>query len=315
MDYRDTANLFNVRDFVRFAASRFQQHHLFFGHGTDNAVDEALYLVLAALDLPHGQADAWLDARLSDEERQHLTALIAQRIETRKPVAYLLGQAWFAGMAFYVDERVLVPRSPLVELIEREFSPWVEAERVNKVLDLCTGSGCLAVACALAFPNARVDAVDISSDALEVAARNVDDYDIGGQVRLVQSDLFASLQPLRYDLIVTNPPYVSADQVAEMPEEFRHEPLLGLESGEDGLDCVVRILASAEKHLASGGVLVGEVGINHAALQDAVPELPLTWVDLEHGGEGVFVVAAETLAAHREHLLAVLHERGLEEQA
>lgn len=308
----DTSDMRSIRDFVRFAASRFQQHGLFFGHGTDNAVDEALYMVLSALHLPHEQADAWLDARLSSSEREHLSQLLAQRIETRKPAAYLLNQAWFADLAFYVDERVLVPRSPLAELIEREFAPWVEPDRVRKVLDLCTGSGCVAIACAFAFPEARIDAVDISADALEVAARNVDEYDLADQVRLVRSDLFSSLQPLRYDLIVTNPPYVSREQIESMPEEFHHEPLLGLESGEDGMDIVLRILARAEKHLAAGGVLVGEVGINQQVLEEAVPGLPLTWVDLESGGEGVFVVAAETLAAHREAIEQALAQRGLE---
>lgn len=312
LDTFDTSEMRSIRDFVRLAASRFQEHGLFFGHGTDNAVDEALYMVLSALHLPHEQVDAWLDARLTKSEREHLAHLLAQRIETRKPAAYLLNQAWFADLAFYVDERVLVPRSPLAELIEREFAPWVEPDRVRKVLDLCTGSGCVAIACAFAFPEARIDAVDISADALEVAARNVDEYDLAEQVRLVRSDLFNSLQPLRYDLIVTNPPYVSREQIESMPEEFQHEPLLGLESGEDGMDIVLRILARAEKHLAAGGVLVGEVGINQQVLEDAVPGLPLTWVDLESGGEGVFVVAAETLAANREAIERALAQRGLE---
>jgi ribosomal protein L3 glutamine methyltransferase len=285
--------LTTLRDYVRFAASRFSETGLFFGHGTAGPLDEAAALVLHALHLPYDLPGGYFDAKLIPEERERVLALIERRITERKPLAYLTHEAPFAGLSFYVDDRVLVPRSPIAELIESHFAPWLEAEEVTDVLDLCTGSGCIAIACAHAFPHAAVDASDISPAALEVARINIEKHELGERVRAVESNLYAELGDKRYDLIVSNPPYVNLAEWRALPAEFHAEPRLGLESGEDGLDCVRKILRDAHRHLKPDGILVVEVGSAADALVMAYPEVPFCWLDFERGGEGVFLLTAE----------------------
>jgi ribosomal protein L3 glutamine methyltransferase len=299
--------LHSVVDFIRWGASRFNEAKLYFGHGTDNAVDEALFLVLHALHLEPGLATEMYQARLTDAEKEAVLTLFKRRIVERLPAPYLTHEAWFGGMSFYVDERVLVPRSPFAELIEERFAPWVDEERTEKILDLCTGSGCIAIACAAAFPWAEVDAADISSQALEVAGINIERHQLQDQVRAVQSDLFDGLKGRRYDLVVSNPPYVDAQDMASMPEEFRREPALGLEAGEDGLEQVLRILAQAPDHLTRDGVLVVEVGNSEEALVNRFPEVPFVWLEFERGGHGVFLLQAETLREYRELFQQACH--------
>ena len=287
------ASLDTVADFIRWGASRFNAAGLVFAHGTDNAVDEAAALVLHALHLPH-DVPAWLLAgRLTPDEKQAVVELLERRIRERKPAAYLTGRTWFAGLEILVDERVLVPRSPIAELIETGFAPWIDPQRVSAVLDLCTGSGCIALACAVAFPRSVVDAVDVSPDALDVAARNVEAQGAGGRVRLLRSDLFASLAGRRYDLIVSNPPYLSERELAGLPPEFAHEPRLGLAAGRDGLAFVSRILADVRRHLTDAGILVLEVGSAAESVTQAWPELPFIWPDFTRGGSGVLVLTAQ----------------------
>lgn len=281
-------------DFVRWGASRFAEFGLVFGHGSDNAVDEALGLVLHALHLEPGVPEEVFDASLTRAEKAAVVGLLRRRIETRKPAAYLTGVAWFAGMRFYVDERVLVPRSPIAEWIERGFEPWLDPERVRRVLDLGTGSGCIAIACAAAFPQATVDASDISADALEVAARNVRDHGLESRVRLHRCNGFDTLTQ-SYDLIVSNPPYVPQASYDVLPEEYRHEPKLGLIAGEDGLAIIDDILRKAPAHLNPEGLLVVEAGEAAPALTEKYPRLPFVWLDMTRGGDHVFALVREQL--------------------
>lgn len=295
--FDDTESLITVRDWLRFAVSRFNEAKLFFGHGSDNAFDEAAYLILHTLHLPLDRLEPFLDASLTHVESEGVRAVLERRVRERLPAAYLTHEAWLVGHRFYVDERVIVPRSFIAELLQDQLAPWVEdADAVTDVLDLCTGSGCLAVLAALAFPAARVDAADLSKDALAVAARNVADYDLGARIELLESDLFAALGGRRYDLIVSNPPYVDAASVAALPPEYRAEPALALGSGDDGLDATRRILASAAAHLQPGGLLVVEIGHNRDALEAAYPALPFTWLDTESGDQFVFMLRREDLA-------------------
>ena len=289
------ARLDTAKDFVRWGASAFNRAQLHFEHGTSNAVDEALNLVLHGLALNHDIPPWLLDGRLTEAEKRGVYDLLHRRVEERKPYAYITRHARFAGLDFYVDERVLVPRSPIAELIEAGFEPWIEPERVSRVLDLCTGSGCIAVACAYAFGDAAVDATDISADALEVARINVDKLHVADRVLLHQADVFEGLPEAPYDIIVSNPPYVDAEDMASLPDEHRHEPKLGLAAGQDGLDIVRRILTDAAQYLAEDGILVVEVGNSRWALEQAHPELPFTWLEFQRGQAEVFLLRAEQL--------------------
>jgi len=287
-------DLHSVRDYLRYASSQFSASPVFFGHGTDNVWDEAVQLVMRSLHLPLENNTVFLDARLARTERELILERIRRRVNERVPLAYLLGEAWFMGMPFHVDERVLVPRSPIGELIENGFQPWLGDKTVDRILDLCTGSGCIGIGAASVFMEAEVDLSDISADALAVAESNIELHGVRDRVRTVQSDVFDAIDG-RYDVIVSNPPYVDAGDLAGMPEEYRHEPELGLAAGQDGLDIAHRIIAGAAEHLTPGGLLIVEVGNSWVALDEAYPDLPITWLDFENGGDGVFVVAEQDL--------------------
>lgn len=292
--YHDAQHdLSTIRDFIRFCLSRFYEANLFFGHGTDNAWDEAVALILQALHLPPDTSQKILNAKLTTTEKKHILELIQQRVEKRIPLPYLFKQASFAGLSFYVDERVLIPRSPMAELIETEFTPWINPDRVFRILDLCTGSGCIAIACALAFPESHVDAADISPDCLAVAKINIERYDLSDRVHLYLSDLFNALPKQHYDIIISNPPYVDCEDMAMLPAEFLHEPRLALNAGEDGLEIVKRILAQAKDYLTPEGILVVEVGNSETALQTQFPHLSFMWPSFKRGGDGVFLLTRE----------------------
>ncbi len=294
--FEDTESLITVRDWLRFAVSRFNETRLFFGHGSDNAFDEAAYLILHTLHLPLDRLEPFLDASLTHAESAEVQAVIERRVNERLPAAYLTQEAWLGGHRFYVDERVIVPRSFIAELLHDQLVPWVDdPERITRVLDLCTGSGCLAILAALAYPHARVDAVDLSKDALAVATRNVADYGLQERLELIESDLFAALDGRTYDVIISNPPYVNAESVAALPPEYQAEPALALGSGEDGLDATRTILAEARAHLNPGGVLVVEIGHNRDVLEAAYPTLPFTWLDTASGDQYVFMLQREDL--------------------
>ncbi len=293
-------DLHTIRDWLRWGTSRFNEAKLFFGHGCDNAHDEAAWLILHALHLPPDRPEQlghYLDARLTRHERLAVLELLQQRIARRLPAAYLTHEAWQAGLRFYVDERVLIPRSYFADLLIEGFAPWVDdPHAVESALDLCTGSGCLAILMAHAFPNAQIDAADISQDALEVARRNVADYDLKERVRLAQGDLFAGLGKRKYDLIISNPPYVTTAAMHALPAEYRHEPENALAAGDDGLDIVRRILAGAKAHLKPGGLLAIEVGHNRDLVDAAFPALPITWLDTDSDEGKIFMLRREDLA-------------------
>jgi len=294
--FDDTESLITLRDWLRFAVSRFNEAKLFFGHGSDNAFDEAAYLILHTLHLPLDRLEPFLDASLTHGESEEVQAVIERRVKERLPAAYLTHEAWLGEHRFYVDERVIVPRSFIAELLHEQLAPWVESpDEVTHALDLCTGSGCLAILVALAFPNAEVDAVDLSKDALDVAAKNVADYALQERIELVESDLFAALDGRSYDVILSNPPYVNAESVAALPPEYQAEPALALGSGEDGLDATRLILAQAKTHLNPGGLLLVEIGHNRDALEAAYPTLPFTWLETASGDQFVFMLRREDL--------------------
>lgn len=293
LDYLST-----LRDFIRWGASRMNEARVYFGHGTANAVDEAAALVLHSLHLPPDLHETFLQATLTPGEKRAVLNLLERRVRERKPAAYLMNRAWFMGLPFYVDERVLIPRSPLAELIERQFSPWLaDPDTITSILDLGTGSGCIGIACAYAFPQAKVDLTDISADALAVARRNIREHALEERVDAIQSDLFAALAGRRYDIIISNPPYVSREELRQLPAEYRHEPELGLAAGERGLEVICRILQQAPDYLNDDGILVVEVGNAQGALSEALPEVPFVWLDFERGGEGVLLLTAEQLHA------------------
>jgi ribosomal protein L3 glutamine methyltransferase len=287
--------LLTIRDFIRWGASRFNAAGLWFGHGTGNALDEAAQLVLHVLYLQPGLPDVYLESRLTSIEREEVVALLQRRIEERIPAPYLTHRAWFAGLEFYVNNDVLVPRSPIAELIEARFEPWVDPEGVASILDLCTGSGCIGIAAAIQLPGAMVDLADISEAALAVAQKNIEHHGLEERVRPIHSDLFEALGDQRYDIIVSNPPYVSAAELAALPGEYGWEPRLGLDGGVSGLDFVRRILRNARQHLNPEGVLIVEVGSSAAALEEAFPGVPFLWLGFERGGEGVFLLTVRQL--------------------
>lgn len=283
--------LSTLRDLLRFAVSRCNEAQLFFGHGADNAWDEAVYLLLHTLHLPLDRLEPFLDARLTRDERAAVLRVLERRISERLPVAYLTHEAWLGDYRFYVDERVIVPRSFIAELLREQLTPWIDDPgAVTAVLDLCTGSACLAILAAHAFPAATIDAVDLSPQALAVAHRNVADYDLGERIRLVEGNLFAGLKNQRYDLIIANPPYVNAASMATLPAEYRREPELALASGEDGLDLTRAILAAAREHLRPDGLLIVEIGHNREQLEAAFPTTPFTWLDTTTGDQYVFML-------------------------
>ncbi len=294
--FDDTESLITVRDWLRFAVSRFNEAKLSFGHGSDNAFDEAAYLILHTLHLPLDRLDPFLDASLTHGESEQVQAMIERRVKERLPAAYLTHEAWLGEHSFYVDERVIVPRSHIAELLHEQLVPWIEnPDEVASVLDMCTGSGCLAILAALNFPHAQVDAIDLSRDALEVAARNITDYGLDDRVERIESNLFKALGDRTYDVILSNPPYVNAESVAALPPEYLAEPVLALGSGEDGLDATREILNQAQAHLNPDGLLVVEIGHNRDALEAAYPDLPFTWLDTASGDQFVFMLRREDL--------------------
>lgn len=295
--------LITLQDFVRWGASRFNAAGLSFGHGTDNAIDEAAHLVLSAVSLDPTLPAGFRDCRLTPAERVRVSDMIERRVVERLPAAYLTGRSWFAGLEWIVTPDVLVPRSPIAELIEAGFEPWIDAEIVGRVLDLCCGSGCIGIAAAVHLPDVDVDLVDISPVALDVARRNVARHHVEDRVRVFASDLFDSIPNDRYDVIVSNPPYVSRSELDSLPLEYRNEPELGLLGGEDGLDVVVRILADAANHLTDEGILILEVGSAAPELERRLPSVPFTWLEFERGGEGVLLLTREQLDRHQLELL------------
>jgi ribosomal protein L3 glutamine methyltransferase len=293
-----TSELATIVDFIRYGASRFGAAGLVFGHSYDNAIDEATHLVLHALHLPHDLSPAYGQARLIAAEKQRVLDLIDRRIDEHRPVAYLTGTAWFAGLEFKSDSRALVPRSPIAELIQSGFSPWLDDRNVAHALDLCTGSGCIGIAMAVHNPEWQVDLADISEDALSLARENVEYQDVADRVQVLKSDLFDGLSGKRYDLIVSNPPYVTEQEYAALPPEYSHEPALGLRAGDDGLDFALRILAKATEHLNDDGVLIVEVGESEKALTKLLPEVPFNWIEFNVGQMGVFLLDRDDLVAH-----------------
>lgn len=297
-----TNELLTIRDWLRYAVSRFENSDIFYGHGTDNAYDEAVWLIMSALHLPHDTLNNFLDARLTSAERAKLAEFIDERISKHTPTAYLLKEAWLQGYKFYVDERVLIPRSFIAELLVGDgLQPWIEfPELVNNAADICTGSGCLGVLLADAYPEAAVDVIDISTDAIDVCNINIANYGMQDRITAVQSDMFSALQdvngkPKQYDLIISNPPYVDAPSMAELPAEYRNEPQLALGSGIAGLDHTHTILREAANYLTDNGVLVVEIGHNRDALLETYPDMPFTWLEVSSGDEFVFLLTKEQL--------------------
>lgn len=298
---KETEELVSILDFIRFGFSAAHAAQLYYGHGTDNAWDDMNSLILRSLSLPYDIDANWLNARLTTSEKKHLAHQLDKRINQRVPVPYLIKEAYFCDLPFYVDERVLIPRSPIAELIREQFAPWIDADNVTSILDMCTGSACIAIACCYAFPDARVDAVDISSEALAVAEINAERHEVLDQLTLIESDCFDAVPATTYDIIVSNPPYVSKEEMQTLPDEYRHEPVLALETGHQGLEIVEKILASAHDYLSDKGILIVEVGNSEEALVEAYPDVPFTWLDMEFGGQGIFLLTKEQLKEHFYH--------------
>lgn len=291
----DTDALLTLRDWVRWGACRFREAGLHFGHGTDNAFDEAAWLVAHALRMPPTLVSDYGPCRITPTEREAVRAILRRRIEARCPAAYLTGRTWFAGLEMLVSEQVMIPRSPLAELIQEGFSPWADPSKVASVLDLCTGSGCIGIATAVHLPEADVDLADISPAALRVAMRNRSLHGVEERVRIIESDLFAAIDETSYDVILSNPPYVAAAELESLPAEYAHEPKLAFAAGESGLDLVLRILRDAPDFLAEDGLLIVEVGSAAETLKERFPEVPWTWLEFEHGGDGVFLMRRDDL--------------------
>ncbi|OQW83934.1 MAG: ribosomal protein L3 N(5)-glutamine methyltransferase [Proteobacteria bacterium ST_bin16] len=290
------SQLHTIRDLLRFAVSQFNKAGLHFGHGSATAYDEAAYLILKTLDLPLDQLEPFLDARVTDSECKQVLDIIERRVKDRIPAAYLTHEAWLGDFSFYVDERVIIPRSFIAELLQTQLAPWIaDPDHITTALDLCTGSGCLAILMAHAFENADIDAVDISAQALAVAHKNVQDYGLQDRIGLIQSDLFSALHGKRYDLIISNPPYVNAESMQQLPQEYRHEPENALASGGDGLDATRKILQQATQHLTDDGILIVEIGHNRDALEQAFPQLPFTWLETSAGDAFVFLLQKDQL--------------------
>jgi ribosomal protein L3 glutamine methyltransferase len=288
-------SLQTIADFIRWSASRFSEAGLFFGHGTDNALDEGAALVLHVLHMPPDLSSVWFSSRLTADERERVVELVNRRIEQRLPLPYLTGEAWFAGLTFHVNEHVLIPRSPIAELIENEFVPWIDPSKVERALDLCCGSGCIGLATAVYLPDCHVDLVDISADALAVSSENVSQHGLDQRVKVFQSDLFEGVPKVEYDLILSNPPYVGEEEMASLPPEYRHEPNLALEANDQGLEIVKRILSQAPEYLTPDGMIVVEVGNSAELLMERYPDVPFVWLDFTRGGEGVFLLSAADL--------------------
>jgi ribosomal protein L3 glutamine methyltransferase len=293
----------HLQDVLRWGFTQFNKANLYYGHGTDNAWDEILYLVLSTLKLGPHLNPCFLASTLSLDERRLLIENIRQRVEDRIPTAYLVHEARFADLSFYVDARVLIPRSPIAELIQHDFSPWIEdTKRVNTILDIGTGSGCIAIACAYALPEARVDAIDNSKDALTVAAINVAAHKLQGQINLIHSDLFQKLNRRLYDIIISNPPYVDAEDFASLPAEYQYEPVSALAAGEDGLEFIIQILRQAKKYLKKRGLLIAEVGNSKKALINRYPQIPFFWLEFEHGEAEIFLLTKEQLTRYEQEI-------------
>jgi len=292
----ETSGLTTLTDFMRWGASQFVAAELTYGHGLSSPLDEAVYLVLRALHLPVDTPDVYWSSALTQPEKQVVVDILKRRIIEKIPAAYIMQEGWFAGLQFYIDERVLIPRSPIVELVENQFSPWLEADEVGTILDLCTGSGCIGIACAYAFPHAQVDLSDVSDDALQVADINIKKHDAEHRINAIHSDLFDNLDGKKYDLIVSNPPYVDQEDMQALSPEFHHEPELGLSSGKDGLDITRKILQNAASHLTETGIIVVEVGNSQYALMELYPDIPFQWIEFERGGDGVFIMTKQELA-------------------
>lgn len=284
-----------VSDILNWGVRKLKGSDIYLGHGTDNIWDEAVFLILYALQLPPDTDKSVLKKILTDQEKRHIIEMFKMRIKEHIPAPYLTHEAWFAGLPFYVDERVLIPRSPIAELIESQFSPWIAEDKVHRILDIGTGSGCIAIACAYAFPHAKIDAADINDDALKVAAINVAKHNCGKQVNIIKSDVFSNLRGEIYDIIISNPPYVSQNEMQTLPKEYSHEPKSALEAGKDGLDIVTRILRESYQHLSQEGILVVEVGNSAEALIKKFPKLPLVWLEFESGEAEVFLLTREEL--------------------
>lgn len=290
--------LHTLRDFVRWGASRFNEANLFFGHGTDNAIDEAVALILHALHLNQNLPESLWACHLTLDEKQKISQLFQRRINERIPAPYLTNEAWFAGLSFYVDENVLIPRSPIAELIEQQFDPWIDTAHIQTVLEIGTGSGCIAIATALVLSDVLVDAVDISPQAIKIAQKNIETYDLINRVTLLEGDVFEPVQNKKYDLIICNPPYVDAFEMENLPPEFQHEPRLALEAGNDGLDIVRKILQQAHNYLNNKGILIVEVGASQPTLLETYPDVDFIFPDFKRGGDGVFLLTKEQLETY-----------------